>query len=421
MRDTSSLAEIPLGGTPPEIIAPTRRPFDRELIEFFQKLSSALIDLNKHSDGMDDAVAFGYWLRPSNLAKMAEHLNRVEQLTQGVRVPVGKVFHVAPSNVEVLFAYSWAMSTLCGCESIVRVSSKHTEFTKTIIGTIEKISYLVGLIPTWKFISTPKENHLTISAIVQSSDGIVTWGGDAMVSELRKYTRKPTSQEVVFPDRESIAVVKTAALLTATEEQINALARNLAKDIATFGQQACSSPRLLSWIGEKPPTLLRDKLFRRVGKEMSLRGFTPTASESSARNSYIHKIASHPASSISREVFDSLVVIQVEGSNAIRLNHPGCGLLIEVHHENLSDLSNSLKAGDQTISQFGFQAVEWEDPIREWNSFAPSRIVPIGNSLDFHFIWDGHDLIQMFTRNVFLESAKQEDKLRGKKSEDSVS
>ena len=49
----------------------------------------------------------------------------MEQLTRdGIRIGKGLVFHIAPSNVPVNFAYSLALGLLSGNANIVRVSSK---------------------------------------------------------------------------------------------------------------------------------------------------------------------------------------------------------------------------------------------------------------------------------------------------------
>jgi acyl-CoA reductase-like NAD-dependent aldehyde dehydrogenase len=151
-------------------------PFHKDTLSFFDVLSQRLIHESIGKPDMADALALGYWLRRSNISKMQLHFKQVQEVTNGIRVPIGQVFHVSPSNVEVLFAYSWALSTLCGCVSIVRVSSKHTELTRRIIGVIEQVATESAMMPTWAFISTPKSDVFTIGKLIEESDALVVWG-----------------------------------------------------------------------------------------------------------------------------------------------------------------------------------------------------------------------------------------------------
>src|SRR5699024_4790213 len=70
-----------------------------------------------------EIVALGYFMRPIELRALADGLRALEG-DQTLRAPRGVVFHVPPSNVDTLFAYSWLLGMLCGNASIVRLSSR---------------------------------------------------------------------------------------------------------------------------------------------------------------------------------------------------------------------------------------------------------------------------------------------------------
>jgi hypothetical protein len=378
------------------------QPFSKEVVIFFQNLSKALIQKAQETDGLADALALGYWLRPANLKKMQNHFTEVSNSSPGLRVPAGLVFHIAPSNVEVLFAYSWALSTLAGCHSIVKVSSKFSDLTRTIVQLINSTAISLDLERSWIFVSTPKENKTVLAKIIEDSDTIVVWGGNKTVNSIREYVRKPTSTEVVFPDRESISVINSSEYLTCSDREKAALASRLAKDISSFGQQACSSPRLLSWIGPKLSDFEISNFHMLLASAIEQRGYIPTAYEVSSRRVFLHRLALTEPGAIHSTTYGSLQVVNILGNIDFRIGHPGNGLLLETQYATLGELENSLKFGDQTISQFGFGEKDWEAAILKWGEKVPNRIVPIGQSLDFHFIWDGHDLIQEFTRNVVI-------------------
>jgi hypothetical protein len=376
-------------------------PFHEDTLRFFEMLSQRLIHESIGKPDMADALALGYWLRRSNISKMQNHFKQIQEVTKGIRVPVGQVFHVSPSNVEVLFAYSWALSTLCGCVSIVRVSSKLTDLTRRIIGVIEQVATESAIVPRWAFISTPKSDVFTIGQLVKESDALVVWGGNQSVESIRTFARKPTSIEVVFPDRESLSVINTDAFNKLSKTMVQELATKLAKDVASFGQQACSSPRVLLWVGSNPNQSSIMGFYESLSVEMAGRGFVPTHSEAAQRRLFVHRLAAN-SEQLELWTFGPLQVVSVRPDSKFRLPHPGNGVIVHSQYNSLKEVAQALNDGDQTISQFGFDKYEWEQAIVSWSGKAPNRVVPIGTALDFDFIWDSHDLIQEFTRNVVL-------------------
>ncbi len=397
-----SIINLDLSKEKSPLVGVAATPFHKDTLSFFDMLSQRLIYESIGKPDMADALALGYWLRRSNISKMQLHFKQVQDVTKGIRVPIGQVFHVSPSNVEVLFAYSWALSTLCGCVSIVRVSSKHTELTRRIIGVIEQVATESAMVPTWAFISTPKSDVFTIGKLIKESDALVVWGGDQSVESIRSFARKPTSIEVVFPDRESISVINTEAFNKLSDTNLQELATKLAKDVASFGQQACSSPRVLLWVGANIDKSNMIGFYERVAAAMTARGFIPTPSEAAQRRLFVHRLAAN-SEQLELWTFGPFQVVNVSATSNFRIPHPGNGIIVHSQYESLEEVAQALNDGDQTISQFGFERGDWEQAIVSWSGKAPNRVVPIGTALDFNFIWDGHDLIQEFTRNVVLD------------------
>ena len=99
--------------------ATSGQPFAPARLETLARLSAALLaDPMLRQDPATVSVA--YWLRKANLARLAEeHAQRAATETDVLRVPVGRVLHLAPSNVDTLFLYSWALAYLCGNASVV--------------------------------------------------------------------------------------------------------------------------------------------------------------------------------------------------------------------------------------------------------------------------------------------------------------
>lgn len=76
----------------------------------------------------------------------------------------------------------------------------------------------------------------------------VIWGGDRTISELGKSPLKPRATEITFADRHSIAVIKSDESLKMTNKE--KIANNFYNDTFYSAQNACTSPRIIVWLGE---------------------------------------------------------------------------------------------------------------------------------------------------------------------------
>lgn len=94
-------------------------PFDDAVVNFLNDVSRILMK-DPRSKAYSDVVTFGFWIRKGAVLKLKE---RFEE-KNGLHLGKGVVFHVAPSNVPVNFAYSLVSGLLCGNANVVRVPSK---------------------------------------------------------------------------------------------------------------------------------------------------------------------------------------------------------------------------------------------------------------------------------------------------------
>ena len=96
-------------------------PFDEHVLLFFQQVSQHLMKGVNHRQ-YPELVALAYWLRKGNITrlKLEYQLMRQDRIIR----PRGTVLHYAPSNVDTIFVYSWALSLLAGNKSVIRLSRK---------------------------------------------------------------------------------------------------------------------------------------------------------------------------------------------------------------------------------------------------------------------------------------------------------
>ena len=93
-------------------------PFSESVIEFLNALSQSLLH-DPSSRAFSDVVTFAFFCRRANMQKQKERYT-----TGQVVLGKGLIFHIAPSNVPINFAYSLVAGLVAGNYNIVRVSSK---------------------------------------------------------------------------------------------------------------------------------------------------------------------------------------------------------------------------------------------------------------------------------------------------------
>lgn len=372
------------------------RPFDDRIVAFFGDLSEQLVGSRDLARTFPDATAFGYWLRRSNIERLRRRLIGLEELQGGVRVPRGVSFHVAPGNVEALFAYSWATAALCGNTGVVKVSSRGSGLSSAVTAVIrEAIGRHPGLEDRWNFVSYPRERGDVTRTLVAAADLLVFWGGDQTVTELRQLPAQPHAKVVGFPDRESLLVLRTAHYRELDSVRRDEVAERFANDVFSFGQAACSSPRYVVWVGDAPGRLAGDLYGRVASHSERLADITPT--EVMNKRTFLYELAA--SGGVDTVVWEQpqWLVVGTDRETVRTVEHPALGTLVEAHCTDLDQVTGLLRPADQTVIHVGFEPDELESWVRRSGGPWPKRFRPVGQAIDFDARWDGMDLLSEFT------------------------
>ena len=221
--------------------------FSDEVISFLNALSASLLK-DRESRLYPDVVTFAFFCRKGNLLKLKEKYCREGEL----RLGRGILFHIAPSNVPINFAYSLVAGLLSGNANVVRVSSKQFPQVDLVIRhclqLVEQEEYqpMCNRIALVRYDRTSDANaYLSSIAHVR-----VIWGGDATIATIRQNAIPPRSFDVCFADRYSIAAIRPSAILQASDKEMKTLAENFYNDTYLFDQNACSAPHLILWMKE---------------------------------------------------------------------------------------------------------------------------------------------------------------------------
>lgn len=374
-------------------------------LEFVDNLSKSLL---REPDfrAYPEMVALGYWLRRANISRLIKQASVLSDTSnKKLRLARGLVFHVAPSNVDTIFIYSLVISVLLGNKNIVRLSSK-TSIQQQLI--LKVLNAVLTELPcsvvsqSLMVITYPHDEHVS-RFLSQSCDARMLWGGDNTINYFSLLPIKPTSVDIKFANKYSLSLLDARSVIDADAESFDAMVKAFVSDSYLFGQQACSSPRAVCWVGET---------------ELSSRAATKFwSSVVQVANQFEHGLsgadfvekliftASH-AMTFNSKVSESnsmiLTVIKSHISGIIEsLNHCGRGVFIESNIIDLSELNAVLHRGVQTVTYFGVEK-SW---LEQWISSGVhgiDRIVPVGSALDFDYIWDGVDLFTSLSRVVTL-------------------
>ena len=375
--------------------------FDMHRIGFLADLSMALLEL-PDIRSLPDVVTFAFWCRRANLAKIAAGANE-----NHLKVGIGLVFHISPSNVPVNFAFSLAFGLLSGNSCVVRLPSKETRSASVIAEAIAKLLLThqhASLIPHIHLIRFGHDDQVN-EFWLTTADGRVVWGGDATINHMRTLKTRPRSREVAFPDRYSLCVIEPIKVLTITNEVLNHLCVQLFNDVYLMDQNACSSPQLVCWIGqdgeiENAKSRMWSTLEEHIKTRYSIEPIHVmdkfvAACGNILSNGNIDHVERHD-NLLYRFELSSLIDRQQEQRGYF-------GTIHEVSIYSLDQLASIVDDRFQTLTYFGFDQEFLESFVMRNRLRGIDRIVPVGKALDMGSIWDGYDIVSSLSRIVEIQ------------------
>jgi hypothetical protein len=351
------------------------------------------------------SVAVAYWMRRAQIERLAsEFERRVQAEPTVVRVPVGRVFHLAPANVDTLFIYSWALAFLCGNANVVRLSQERPPVVEAMLGAFRAVAREHAVLGAGDRFVTYEHDAAATEAISAWCSHRVIWGGSETVAALRPLALNPHASERVFGNKFSYSVFAAACYLAADAEERARIASGFFNDLFWFDQMACSSPHVLFWVGSRAETEPAIDAFEAdLQAEADRRGFVPSAASAVQRRAFAFELAANADVRVGLG-HPGFVGIRVREASGLVRETCGGGLLRHYRLDRLDDLAGFAEEGDQTVTHFGLGADELRGLARLAGSRGVDRVVPVGEALAFDVVWDGYDLLDDFTRRVRVRS-----------------
>lgn len=372
----------------------TKKPFDDCVINFLDALSKYL--LKNTSREFPDVISFAFWCRKSNI------LNQKNQVLDNfIRKGRGVVFHIAPSNVPVNFAFSLAFSLLAGnLNNIVKVSSKEYEQVKIICDAINfVIKDFEEIKKATSVIKYPNIDEIT-AELSKMADVRVIWGGDGTVRYIKSLETKPRSEDIVFADRFSLCVIKSEAIVNLPSDKLLELSNNFYNDTFLMDQNACSSPHLILFYGDAAVSKKAQNILWKAISDFIKNKYNiqPISVVDKLTKSYSYAIE-HTCQINSAD--KKLFLIDIDSvPKDIEDLRGNCGFFFQTIIENFADLKNYVNKKYQTLTYYGFEKETLYSHLKDEQLTGIDRIVPVGKAMDIGLIWDGYNLINSLSRII---------------------
>ena len=381
-------------------VAP-KAPFAEDVLDFLNDLSKELMQ-SREAKAFPDVVTLGFWLRKSSVLSMQKRfLSDDSNLLFGR----GVVFHIAPSNVPVNYAYSLFTGLLCGNANVVRVPSKDFAqvmiINRSICTVLEKYPDMKPYIALLRY-----DRNREINDILSSlCDVRIIWGGDATIAELRKSPLCPRATEITFADRYSLAVIDSDEYMRllrddAENKAATRIASDFYNDTYLSDQNACTSPRVVVWTGgakEEAKEFFWKNLSALVKSKYY---FQPIQCVDKLSMEYIASASGLGDMKQNSKGDNRLVRIQVSKLLPKLMDYRGnSGYFYEYDCDDIlmiRDFCNDSHC--QTIGLLGGKAIV--EPLLKSGIRGVDRIAQIGHTMDFDLIWDGYNLVERLTRTI---------------------
>ncbi len=374
-------------------------PYNDLVCEFLNEFSS-ILRKNRNVAKYPDIATFSFWCRKANVQKMKSEFHDNKN-----RIGRGLAFHITPSNVPINFAFSLVFSMLAGNANIVRTPSK--KFPQ-----IDIICNDLNMLLSEKKYHNFKENTVVVrykkndeitGEFSKHCDARVIWGGNSTIFNIRKIMVPARCIEIAFSDRYSICVLNAQKIIQLDENNLEKLATQFYNDTYLMDQNACSSPRLVIWLGKS------DK----KGKEVFWQAVSRIV-EKKYHMEYIQTVDKYMQLCRNAIDMESNISFKSNGVNLYRISLEALpenkeqligkfGYFYEFETSDINSISHLVDSSFQTLTYFGFEKKIFLDFIFHNRLKGIDRVVPVGKALDIGPIWDGYDVIGNLSRIINIQ------------------
>lgn len=388
------------GCLPEQIVKSPLKPFSSSILNFLGDLSKALI-ADKEARTYPDVISFAFWLRPASLNQKKKEL-----MLNPYSIGRGLALHIAPSNVPVNFAFSFAFGLLSGNANIVRVPETKFHQTQIILKHLDselnksKYSNLKSQNSFLRYDRNDKLNNYFSS----KSDCRLLWGGDQTISYFKSIPTNPRNIDVCFSDRFSISIFGAKEITSINNNDLKKLCEGFYNDNFLFNQFACSSSHLINWLGNSKDIFnAKERFWDQMNSLVQEKGQMEDTD-------YINRFAKVGSLALQSEDFkfstkisDAIYRSDIKSETNFEDHRVGYGYFSEIYNVTNKELVNKISNRYQTVTYFGIDAEELAENFIDASVEGIDRIVPVGSALNLDLMWDGYDIISTLSRVIEVQ------------------
>ena len=372
-------------------------PFEALAIAFLSELSKTILT-DPVAKKYPDLITFGFYCRQANI-------NRIKQKYHDLRNRVGwgLALHIAPGNIPLNFGYTFVFGLITGNCNIVRLPSKQFDVVDILCKLIAKV------FSKKKFSNLAHRNALVrfskdskfLRHNAHQFDLRIIWGGDNTINEMRKYLWSAGCIEIPFRDRYSVAVFNAKFILE-QEKEIGILCKYFYNDTFLVDQNACSSPRMIYWVGSEKEIKKARQVFWSQLANYVINNYKMDITQFINKQVSLIKTISLLDSSLQSESFqDVIYTIQIDKlPKNLDENSNAFGVFHEYFNESFDPLFEIITRKFQTLLYYGFDKQLIINKVIDSGVKGIDRVAKIGEALSINIQWDGFDLLTKMTRRI---------------------
>lgn len=373
---------------------------DDKIVDFLQAFSKEVLQYSQ-KDKQGDLAALGFWCRKANIKRIINDFN--DNQTYPI-VSRGIALHIAPSNVDTIFIYSWVCSLLVGNKNIIRLSQKSNPTTDKICETLCTLfkEDLFSEIAKSNLIITYPHNQEITAYLSKNVDCRAIWGGDQTINQMRGIPTSPACRDIVFRDRQSLSLIKADHYLEMNDDDKKVFIEKFYNDAYWFDQMACSSPRVIYYLHPEKKTAQECHRSMMV----DLQNYIQSKNYQVSAGTFLDKLSRGFRDIATGEVtalnqFSPELISLSMDKRSSSDNHVGGGLFRYYHIKSTDELVNQINNKDQSMSYLGLEEQEIVHLIKKLQGRGIDRIIPVGQALQFDVNWEGLNLLSEFSKKVF--------------------
>ena len=379
-----------------EIAVIPQVPYSDLACEFLNDLSKYLMTHESIRE-YPDVMTFAFWCRRANIEKL-----KGEFQDDKARLGLGLIFHIAPANVPINFAFSFVFGLLSGNSNMVRVPSilfDQVEIVcKAIANLLEIEKY--HLIKSGNAFVRYERNDEVTALLSKNCNARLIWGGDNTINNIRQATIPARCRDIAFSDRYSFSIISSDSLVALNVQELERLTQGFYNDTFLMDQNACSSPHLVVWIGQNKAAA-QQKFWASLHELVKAKYLIPPV-VAVDKYTRLCENAIEMDNIAGFESYGNLIYILKLNALADTLDqhHGKFGHFFEYEAEALTEIVPIVNIKYQTLTYFGVDSVALKDIVVSNSLQGIDRIVPIGQAMDMSVIWDGYDVLKDLSRII---------------------